>query len=229
MAGDWTKMRDDLGDDPAVFSVAKHLEIDVDTVVGKLLRVWSWAGKHTLNGRIIGANRALVDQVARMTSFAESLEVNGWLSFDEYGCTFPKWNRHNSKSAKRRALEQRRKSASRADTKRTRSGQKQDQRRREEKREEEKRDKEQTPLPPCLDLPEFRSAWSDWTRHRSEIKHPLKPTMASNQLAMLAELGPDRAIAMIRHTITKGWQGLREPENGQQHKPAVIGGLYDPE
>lgn len=58
----------------------------------------------------------------------------------------------------------------------------------------------------------FQSAWSDFGKHRSEIRKPLKPTMTKGILAELERMGEARAIAAIRHTIAKGWQGIREPE-----------------
>lgn len=60
--------------------------------------------------------------------------------------------------------------------------------------------------------PEFSSAWQDWMNHRKEIRKPLKPTQIQKQLDGLKAIGERRAIAMINHTITKGWQGLREPD-----------------
>lgn len=60
--------------------------------------------------------------------------------------------------------------------------------------------------------PEFSEAWSQWQKHRTEIRKPLKPTMRAAQLAELAAMGEQRAIAALRHTIAKGWQGIREPE-----------------
>lgn len=69
-----------------------------------------------------------------------------------------------------------------------------------------------TPMPECLQTDAFQEAWSDWQRHRSEIKKPLKPTMIVQQLKWLAKLGHDKAIATIENTITKGWVGLKEPE-----------------
>lgn len=218
MAGDWTKMRDDLADDPAVFGMSLFLAVDVDMIVGKLLRVWSWAGRHTMTGRIVGANRALIDQIARMERFTEALERFEWISVDDYGATFPKWSRHNSKSAKRRALEQRRKSASRADKKRTQNGHNADQKRGEERRREEKR--KETPIPPALDTPDFHRVWSDWQAHRVEIKKALTPTQAAKQLRRLEGLGVDRAVAVIEHTIAQGWQGLREPNGEFKADPA---------
>jgi len=70
------------------------------------------------------------------------------------------------------------------------------------------------PLP--FPSPEFASAWADWQQHRKEIKKPLKPTMIRAQLATFAEWGEARSIAAIRHTISKGWQGLREPDGEQR-------------
>jgi len=61
--------------------------------------------------------------------------------------------------------------------------------------------------------PDFLKAWEDWQEHRKEIKKPLKPTQIEKQLEELQAIGEQRAIAMINHTIAKGWQGLREPES----------------
>jgi hypothetical protein len=59
---------------------------------------------------------------------------------------------------------------------------------------------------------DFRSAWTLFERHRREIKKPLTPTAAKLSLEMLGRIGEPRAIRCIKHTIEKGWQGLREPE-----------------
>lgn len=68
----------------------------------------------------------------------------------------------------------------------------------------------------CAALPfdseEFAAVWKLWNKHRSEIRKPLKPTMEAAQLAELASIGETRAISAIRHTIAKGWQGIREPD-----------------
>lgn len=67
----------------------------------------------------------------------------------------------------------------------------------------------------ALDTPFFRGAWALWIQHRKEIgpKHALKPTQARSQLKMLGKLGAAAAIAMIEHTIEKGWIGLQAPDN----------------
>jgi hypothetical protein len=114
---------------------------------------------------------------------------------------------------------------------------------REEKRREEKNKEipplspkgenarfhpEQVILPPELDTDAFHEAWTLWCRHRREIKKPLKPTMAEQQLNQFVEWGESRSIAAIRHTVAKGWQGIQEPEhrrNGKIVNPA-IGDLF---
>lgn len=59
---------------------------------------------------------------------------------------------------------------------------------------------------------EFRDAWEEWVRYRRERKAALTETGAKRQLKTLKEMGHDRAIRAIQHTIFKGWQGLREPD-----------------
>lgn len=61
--------------------------------------------------------------------------------------------------------------------------------------------------------PEFKQSWEKWTRYRKEIKKPLTASMQESQLLHLKAKGERTAIATIEHTITMGWQGLREPEN----------------
>jgi hypothetical protein len=75
-------------------------------------------------------------------------------------------------------------------------------------------------LPEVLQTKEFQVAWDEWKAHRKEKKKPLTPTSTKKQLAELAEMGVDRAIAAINHSIKKGWQGIFEPDR-QQHTAAA--------
>lgn len=59
----------------------------------------------------------------------------------------------------------------------------------------------------------FKDAWADFTQHRKEIRKKLTPTAAKYQLAALQQMGEARAVAAIRHTIAKGWQGIREDDD----------------
>ena len=84
-------------------------------------------------------------------------------------------------------------------------------------------------IPDALDFPEFIQAWGDWIRHRIEIRHPLKPTQAEKQLKHFAQWGVVRSIAAIEHTITMGWQGIREPDARAEKKPERKSRVATPE
>ena len=71
---------------------------------------------------------------------------------------------------------------------------------------------EAVPVPIMLDTPAFRLRWASWLQYRREMKKPLTPTSQAQQLDNFLKTGEARAIAMIEHTITMGWQGLREPD-----------------
>lgn len=59
MAGDWIAMRVDLADDPAVIQIAAMLGIDEYGVIGRLLKVWSWANSQTTDGNAFVTLEAL--------------------------------------------------------------------------------------------------------------------------------------------------------------------------
>lgn len=103
MAGDWIKMRVDLGDDPAVIGIASHLDIGEDVVVGKLHRLWSWADKHTIDGTTNGVTLKWVDRFVAHQGFADALCKFNWLAVDGDRLIFPNFDRHNGSSAKSRA------------------------------------------------------------------------------------------------------------------------------
>ena len=63
-------------------------------------------------------------------------------------------------------------------------------------------------LPPPLDTAAFRSAWIDWCDDRQDRRKPITKRAATLQIAKLAEVGEQQAIAAIRTAIERGWQGL---------------------
>jgi len=145
MAGDWIKMRTDLADDPAVIAVASNLSLEEDVVVGKLHRLWSWANRHTADGNAPGVTYDWLDRYIGVTGLCEALEAVGWMDSDGASVTIPNFERHNSQSAKRRALTAKRVAKCRNARGVTRE---------EKRREEKKKDKNPpTPLftPPTLE------------------------------------------------------------------------------
>jgi hypothetical protein len=66
---------------------------------------------------------------------------------------------------------------------------------------------------------DFADAWKDWVQHRKEKKKPLTPTSIKLQLQTLEDMGVDRAIRAIDHSIAQGWTGIFEPtQNGKSNK-----------
>lgn len=67
---------------------------------------------------------------------------------------------------------------------------------------------------------DFKLFWENWQQHRIEKKAKLTPTATKQQLERLAEMGEERAIAALKHSLSNGWQGIYEhgisPNN---HKP----------
>jgi len=63
---------------------------------------------------------------------------------------------------------------------------------------------------PPFQSPEFWSAWEEWVKHRNEKKKPLTASSVKQQFSEMKTMGEARSIAMIRHSIKNGWQGLFE-------------------
>lgn len=102
---DWIKMRIRLSDDLAVISIAAALKIDSDLVVGKLHKIWGWANENcNANGNAPSVTDAWIDRYVNMPGFARAMERAGWLTITDDGVVFPRFARHNSQSAKHRAV-----------------------------------------------------------------------------------------------------------------------------
>lgn len=104
MAGDWIKVEVTTPDKPEVIQIAATLGIDQDTVVGKLLRVWIWADQQTVNGNAVSVTKAFLDRITAIAGFADAMQKAGWLAFHDSLLLFPNFDRHNGKTAKKRAL-----------------------------------------------------------------------------------------------------------------------------
>lgn len=108
MAGDWIKLEVTTPDKPEVFLMAEMLKIDPDEVVGKLVRVWSWADQHLIDGNAVSVTQMLLDKKAGVTGFASAMMEVNWLVKTDNGVEFVNFDRHNGKSSKKRALTNRR-------------------------------------------------------------------------------------------------------------------------
>jgi hypothetical protein len=234
MAGDWIKMRCDLPNEPEVLSVADQCGMDVDTVVGKLHRIWSWADRHTKNGNAVGVTGVRIDELARANGFAAALEKVGWLVVSETGVRIPHFDRHMGQGGKRRALTARRMVTHRKRNSNAKSVTKAS----PEKRREEKSSnspngelKPPTPFPPKLDFEPFRMKWAEWLAFRRRRRWSVAADWQEKQLAMLANHGPTIAIEAIDLSMTNNWQAVvpEKVKHGRQRTlPVGPGQVHDP-
>src|SRR5262245_59127038 len=103
MAGDWLPIRLDLHEDPAVLGISHAVKLDRLCVVGRLVQVWSWASRQSIDGHIPFAMREDVDRVAEREGFAEAMNAVGWINETPAGgITVPNFERWLGESAKKR-------------------------------------------------------------------------------------------------------------------------------
>ena len=108
MAGEWVKFEMTTPDKPEVIEMARLLRIDQDAVVGKLLRLWIWADENSVNGNAMSVTSAFLDRQTFCKGFAAAMRSVRWLEGEDGSLTFPRFDRHNGKTAKARAETNRR-------------------------------------------------------------------------------------------------------------------------
>ena len=111
-------MRLDLAQDPAVMYCAAEMNTTESHVVGLLHALWSWASRNCCDGSVTGASLESIGRVIGAPELPPLLVKVGWLQVEDSGplplISFPNWERHNSQSAKQRALTALRMAKSRA-------------------------------------------------------------------------------------------------------------------
>lgn len=78
-------------------------------------------------------------------------------------------------------------------------------------------------LPPPLNTDEMKDVWDIWQEHLRKKGCPLTPDAARMQVKKLREMGHDRAIVTVQHSIEKNWRSLHEP----RHSIAKAATNYD--
>ncbi len=104
MGRNWIKIETVTCDKPEVCVVATQLKVDPDMVVGKLVRLWSWAEVNRINGNEMNVTYDFIDKVVGKKGFAAALAKAGWLRTVGDKLQFPNFGRHNGPSGKGRAL-----------------------------------------------------------------------------------------------------------------------------
>lgn len=116
MAGEWIKVESITPDKPEVVRLARLLNIDRDLVLGKLVRLWAWFDRNSVDGIVDGVVSTDVDDIVRLPGFMAALRVVGWGDFDDTKerVWLPKFEEHNGETAKKRAQKNRRQARWRA-------------------------------------------------------------------------------------------------------------------
>jgi len=104
MARNWIKIETVTCDKPEVCVVATQLKVDPDMVVGKLVRLWSWAEVNRINGNEMNVTFEFIDKLVGKRGFATALAKAGWLREVGDKLQFPNFGRHNGPNGKGRAL-----------------------------------------------------------------------------------------------------------------------------
>lgn len=140
MAGEWIPIDCNLGTKPEVLEVAAVTHEPIEVVVGRMVRLWSWAWHVTADGTIRVPRSMLATVAGGDENFWLAVERAGWLASTDDSITIPGWEERFGNAAKRRLLDARAKSVRRMSAscphdERTDCGL--EERRGEEKREEE--------------------------------------------------------------------------------------------
>lgn len=104
MTNEWIKLEMTLWEKPEVLMLSTELNLSIDEVVSKLLRLWTWFDINTKNGHASVTLVSHLETKLSVTGFFEAMKKVGWLIEKEGEIIIPNWDRHNSNSAKKRAL-----------------------------------------------------------------------------------------------------------------------------
>jgi len=105
MAGEWIKVENHLHEKIEVSAIAEQTGLDPDTVVGKLIKVWAWASRNChANGVTSVTALRVIREITRCEQFDEALATCGWIRIKGEKIEFTNFDRHNSQTAKDRAL-----------------------------------------------------------------------------------------------------------------------------
>lgn len=219
MAGDWIKMRSELQSHPKVVRILSATKSDKFRVIGGLHAVWSVFDTHSTSGELFGYTPDSMDHVVGWPGFSSAMLAVDWLLFDgDQTLTLPEFDEHNSKGAKRRAEDQKRKRDDRKDEENipSRSGQNADKKRTRER--EEKKEQKTTPDGELFSgIPE--QVVHDFKQLRQKLRAPITQT-AMDGIRREAGKAGVTLTAALSMCCERGWRGFKaEWVTGQPTPP----------
>jgi hypothetical protein len=99
----WIKMRVDLITAPKIIAIASACKCHPLHAVGGCFALWSLADTHTTDGNLPGYSADWLNAHVGINGFAAACVRVGWLVVTDDGLTVPRFDEHNSESAKARA------------------------------------------------------------------------------------------------------------------------------
>lgn len=114
MAGDWIKVEKHTPNKPELRYVARTCGCTQAEAFLAWFKLWSYLDDQTDDGYVRFLSASDADEIGTLCGLGAALADVGWLVFDAGGVQVVHWERHNGRSAKRRASETERKRHSRA-------------------------------------------------------------------------------------------------------------------
>lgn len=114
---DWIKVCKNTPDKPAIRHAARVCGVSQADAFLAWFRLWTWLDSATADGSLPLSTADDLDDVAGVKGIAAAFAEAGWLELTQpSGVIVMHWDRHNGKSAKKRALDAKRKQETRERT-----------------------------------------------------------------------------------------------------------------
>lgn len=105
MPAEWIKVEHHIHEKTEIAMIAEITGLDTDQVVGKLVRVWAWASRNCYADGVTGVTALrVIREITACPTFDEAMAKCGWLALKGDKISFANFDRHNSQTAKERAL-----------------------------------------------------------------------------------------------------------------------------
>lgn len=205
--GEWIKVEKTTPRKPEVMRLAALLGVSPDHAFGLCFRFWCWVDSNLTNCRLENATTEIIDQIIGCENLGKYLEKIGWIEVENDAIVVTNFERHLSKSAKRRAISQK----SAVDKRLTKCRLKKSTKSRPDKNRLDN-DKNKGDFDFLSEINEdIRDTVRDWMTYKSERREGYKPMGLKQFLTLVnkrrAELGAAEVVIRMRRAMAGGWKG----------------------
>lgn len=100
----WIKVETHLLEKYEVFELSEILNISTKEAAINCIILWSWFDDNSIDGVVKAKYAKMIDKICGCDDFTAAMIEVGWILSDGENIKIPNYDRHNSKSAKNRAL-----------------------------------------------------------------------------------------------------------------------------